>query len=75
MVAVSGRRKSDQPPFYLNPTEAAEHLNVGASTLVRWRKKGLLSCVRVGGRLIRYRRPDLDALMARHLIRVELAEP
>lgn len=67
-------KKTERTAFYLAPREAAEHLNVSRDTLDRLRKRGMLSCVRVGGRLIRYRRPDLDALMVRHLIRVDMEE-
>ena len=65
------KAKSDPPEFYLSPDQAAEHMNVSRSTLDRWRKAGLVSCVKIGG-LIRYRRPDLDAMMKDHMIRVAL---
>lgn len=66
------KAKSDPPAFYLSPDQAADHMNVSRSTLDRWRKSGLVSCVRIGRRLVRYRRPDLDAIMKGHMIRVAL---
>ncbi len=70
----AAKAKLDRPAFYLSPPLAAEYMNVSRATLDRWRKSGLISCVRIGGRLIRFRRPDLDALMNAHLCRVSISE-
>ena len=68
------RTTSPRLPFYLPPREAAEYLGVSRRSLDRWRKSGLISCIRMGKRLIRYRRMDLDAMMQAHLCRVRLSE-
>lgn len=70
----ASRAKTDRPAFYLSPPQAAEYMNVSRRTLDRLRKSGLISCVRIGGRLIRFRRPDLDAMMNAHLSRVSISE-
>ena len=68
------KAKSERPAFYLSPDQAADYMNVSRSTLDRWRKSGLITCARIGRRMIRYRRPDLDAMMKDHMIRVDLDE-
>jgi excisionase family DNA binding protein len=47
---------------YLGVKESAEYLGVNESTIRRWIKKGLLPAERVGPRLLRIKRADLDAL-------------
>ena len=71
---MAARVKSDKPSFYLAPNQAAEYMNVSRATLDRWRKLGLIACVRIGGRLIRFRRPDLDAMMQAHLCQVSISQ-
>ena len=66
------KAKSDRPAFYLSPDQSADYMGISRRTLDRWRKAGLISCVRIGRRLIRYRRPDLDDMMKGHMIRVAL---
>ena len=68
------RLKTDRPAFYMSPDAAAEYMGVSRKTIDRWRKSGLVSCVRIGGRLIRFRRLDLDAMMQAHLCRVSISE-
>lgn len=68
------RPKTDRPAFYLSPVDAAEYLSISRKTLDRWRRAKLVSCVRIGSRVIRYRRPDLDKMMETHMIRVQLQE-
>ena len=45
--------------------EAAETLCVSVSTLRRWDRAGTLKAFRPSERLMRYRRADLDAFIAR----------
>jgi excisionase family DNA binding protein len=50
----------------LNEEEAAKYLGVAQVTLAAWRKKNIgPSYLKYGWRLIRYRREDLDAFMAK----------
>lgn len=46
----------------LSPAESAEYMGVNESTIRRWIRKGLLPAERVGPRLLRIKRSDLDAL-------------
>lgn len=46
----------------LSPAEAAEYMGVHDATIRRWISKGILPAERVGPRLIRIKRTDLDAL-------------
>ena len=68
------RLKTDRPAFYMSPVDAADYLSVSRKTLDRWRRAKLVSYVRIGRRVIRYRRPDLDKMMETHIIRVHLHE-
>ena len=70
----AAKARPERPAFYLSPPQAAEYMGVSRRTLDRWSKSGLLSRVRIGGRLIRFRRPDLDAMMNAHLCRVSISE-
>ncbi len=47
---------------WLSPGEAAEYLGVAVSTLYRWRKEGRLQFYRLGARVSRIKREELDAL-------------
>ena len=50
---------------YLSPRNAAEYLDIPLPTLTDWRQKGVgPAFLRVGRRLIRYTKADLDAFMA-----------
>lgn len=49
-------------PVDLSPAEAAEYMRVNDSTIRRWINKGLLPAQRVGPRLLRIQRDDLDAM-------------
>jgi excisionase family DNA binding protein len=53
----------------LSREEAARYLGVSASTLAVWKSTGryLLPVVKIG-RLVKYRKRDLDAFIARGLI-------
>lgn len=57
------------PRDVMTTAEASEYLRIPAATLARWRSDGT---VRIPfarfGRLVRYRRQDLDRWMARNLI-------
>lgn len=47
---------------WLSAPEAAEYLGVAVSTLYRWRKQGRIRFYRLGERVSRIKREDLDAL-------------
>ena len=47
---------------YVSPKEAAEILNVGGTTLYRWRKQNYLNHIEVGGRR-RYRLSDIKKIL------------
>lgn len=49
------------PDDLLTPPEVMALLKVSRQTLFRWRQDGTLDAVRIG-RLVRYRREDVDAL-------------
>jgi len=44
--------------------EVAEQLTVSRSTVVRWARAGLLDVVKLPGRTIRFRRSDVERLLA-----------
>ena len=49
---------------YLSPTNAAEYLDIPLPTLTDWRQKGVgPAFLRVGRRLIRYSKVELDRFM------------
>ena len=57
MTAVTG-------PYY-SPESAAQYLDIPLSTITDWRQKGVgPKFLRVGRRLIRYTKAELDAFMA-----------
>ncbi len=51
------------------PNEAAEKLGVSVQTLANWRssKSVRIPYLKVGGRLVKYAEPDLDAYLERQL--------
>lgn len=52
------------PSDLLNEIEAAALLNVAAKTLSNWRTRGEgPRTIKIGARLVRYRRGDLDAFI------------
>ena len=40
-----------EPKRYLTRKDAAKHLNISLPTLHDWTKKGLIRCVKIGGRV------------------------
>lgn len=50
-------------PEYVSIDEAAEYLGVVPLTVRRWISAGLLPASRLGPRMVRIRRDDLDALL------------
>lgn len=50
--------------YDLLPWEAAEILGVHRDTVTRWSDEGRLACWRTPGGQRRYRRSDVDALLA-----------
>ena len=50
----------------MEPPQAAAMLGIGVDTLAAWRHTGrvALPYVRIGGRLVRYRKADIEALIA-----------
>jgi predicted DNA-binding transcriptional regulator AlpA len=57
-----------QPKGYLNPREAAQHLNSSPSTLAKLRLYGGGPRFTRIGRAVRYRRIDLDDFMEKNLV-------
>lgn len=53
---------STDPVDLFSPAEAAAYKGVNESTIRRWIYKGLLPAERVGPRLLRIKRADLDAM-------------
>jgi hypothetical protein len=54
--------------FYMNTRKAADYLGLWMALLEHWRHLGLgPKFMRVGRRIL-YRRDDLDAFMAQHLV-------
>jgi excisionase family DNA binding protein len=51
-------------PDLLTKAELADYLQVSVKTLERWEKDGLLHPIRLS-RSVRYRRDDVEALIAR----------
>jgi excisionase family DNA binding protein len=50
------------------PDEVAQLFNVTTRTLRRWNVEGVLKGVRLGPRVVRYRRSDVEAAMSRGLM-------
>lgn len=60
-----------KPPELLTATEAAEYLSLQKQTLDNWRCTGRypsLKFLRIGRRMVRYRRTDLDEFLAEHIV-------
>jgi len=53
---------------YLDTRQAAGLTGIGAATLERWRVDGAGPPYVKLGRLVKYRRQDLDEFMERHLV-------
>lgn len=64
-TASQSRRNSER----FNNVEAAEYLGLKAATLNKWRVHGEGPPFLKVGRLIRYRKSDLDAYLANRLVR------
>ena len=52
----------------LSRASAAEYLDISTDTLDRLRAAGKIEAFRAGGRLVRFRRAELDAFMTRQCI-------
>ncbi len=52
----------------LTTAQACDHFHVTSETLAAWRRDGLLPAVQIGARVIRYRRRDIEQLIADHLV-------
>lgn len=52
----------------LSRAAAAEYLDISTDTLDRLRASGLIEAFRGGGRLVKFRRAELDAFMTRQCI-------
>ena len=50
------------PEPWLSPRDAANYLGVTVRTIRRYRAAGILPPNRIGRRVVRYRRADLDSL-------------
>jgi excisionase family DNA binding protein len=48
----------------LTQREVAKLLGICPETVCRWTRRGLIPCVRVGRRFLRYERPALAALLS-----------
>lgn len=49
---------------YITTREACEYLHLHRVTLQRWVKEGRVRAYRLGGRDLRFRKADLEALLA-----------
>jgi excisionase family DNA binding protein len=62
------RSGTAQPPEHLlSPAEAAHYLSISKRTLARYVRSGRLVPGRINGRVLRYRRDDLDRLVFGHV--------
>jgi len=52
-------------PVYMRRWEAAKHLQISPRTLARWIVRGHIPYIRVGSRLMLFRKSDLDRAMER----------
>jgi len=52
-------------PFLLTPEQAADYLQITTRTLRNLVTRGLIPQTKLTGKLVRYRRPDLDASLGR----------
>lgn len=65
MSQLKTRTKQPRTPraaAYLSTAEAAIYLDVGQSTLRDWQRNGLITPIRLGPKLLRWRIADLDAI-------------
>ena len=65
-------KKTEGVPFYFDAAGAADYLGISRQTVDRWHKRGLVPRVQIG-RVVMYRRRDLDMMAEAHLCRVRLA--
>ena len=54
----------EERDIFLTPQEVAAQLRVPKTTLYMWLANGLIPSVRLGRRLVRIRKVDLDAFLA-----------
>lgn len=52
------------PDDLLTTQEVAAKARVSPATVTRWAKDGTLTSIRLGGRLLRFRRSDVDAFLS-----------
>jgi excisionase family DNA binding protein len=52
-------------PFLLTPEQAADYLQITTRTLRNLVVRGLIPQTKLTGKLVRYRKPDLDASLGR----------
>lgn len=53
-----------QPCFLLKAIAVAQRLGVSPKTVYRWAKTGLIPCLVIGPRTVRFRPEDIDAIIA-----------
>lgn len=58
-------------PTSLDPDKAGLYVGVSKATLRAWKRKGIGPAYFRAGKLIRYRRSDLDAWIDRHKVTTE----
>lgn len=58
------RKSSPEPDRFLRPREAADYVGLSKRTLARHIKSGRLNPHRLNGRVLRFRRSELDAFLA-----------
>ena len=58
---------NQQDERLLTETEVSKYLNISVDTLRSWRKKhnqyGKLPFIKIGGKLVRYRKSEIDAFL------------
>lgn len=65
------QKQASPEPALMTGKEAAEHLGISEKHLYNLAKRGLIPRVVLGSRAIRYRRSDLEALIAQMTVREE----
>ena len=70
LIASPPTAQDTPRPRLLTRKEAAAYLNISEKTLASWACSGRyrLPVIKIGDRLARYRKSDLDALVDRHQI-------
>ena len=58
------KKSGAEPDRFLRPREAAEYVGLSKRTLARYIKSGRLNPHRLNGRVLRFRRSELDAFLA-----------